>query len=177
MVKKLFPKITIRIMEEHRGTIARSRGLKSGFGVTTVMCYLFEINEKRPFESKLTNSVIQNSLFNEFPSRKTLQHSIKTGKSSVNSMRHKYNQGILNSKIPVPPLISLRYGEDGYPVTGRRGQYYMTKNEIIEACYKYRIKDPRVFFDDGTPKDVIEIRLYEEDHKDGESEDEAFCGD
>ena len=174
MVKKIHPKITVRIMAEHPGTIARSRGLKSGFGVTTVMCYLFEMNEKRPFESKLTNSVIQNSLFNEFPARRSLLNSMKAGKTSVNSMRHKYNQGILNSKIRVPHLISLRYGDEGYPVTGRRGQHYATKDDIVEQCYRYRIKDPRVFFEDGTPKDVIEIRLYEEDHQ---YEDETFCGD
>lgn len=175
MPKKINPKLSVRIVGDHHKTIQKTRGLKSGCGVTTVMAFLFEINERRPFGSKLTNDGLKNSLFSEFPTRKVLHESVTSNRNGINSMRHAYNLGMINSKIPKPTLISLRYGEDGYPVRSRTGRHYLTKDELVELCYRYRIKDPRVFFDNGTVKDVIDIRIHEEDFCDGSGEE--ICWD
>jgi hypothetical protein len=121
----------------------RSRGVKSGLGVRLYIWNLLLTNERLPKSKKLTNTMIEKNVREEFPDRQALHDSLDAKLQTVNWWRLLFNKNQLITMRSAPPMISLRYDHHGDVVDSRTGTRVMTEAEIVLLCRRFEIEDPR----------------------------------
>lgn len=121
---------------------SRTQGRRSKLGVMEFWYALFELNELRPKDKKLTNAEIARQMVAEFPDRENIQR-LLDDPTLVNSFRFRYNTGDLLSYRPGRPKhISFRYNEDGERINSRTGQP-MTAEQMHAYINHYTTYTPK----------------------------------
>lgn len=113
----------------------------------TIVAYLENIFVKNELlgciGAPATNPQIEDNLLKEFPNMR-LQY-ISNHRLSIGLYRNRYMSRKLYAHQSIPIFVSLRYDEAGYIVRSNSGNTYMSHDDVIELCHKFKIADPRFF--------------------------------
>lgn len=120
----------------------RTKGRRSKLSVMEFWYVLFEQNELRPRDKKMTNAEIARQMVAEFPDRETVQKLIDKP-CEVNTFRYLYNtRALLSYRKDRPKAISFRYNEAGDKVDSKTGRI-LTAIEIKKIIDKYTNWEPK----------------------------------
>ncbi len=111
-------------------------GRTSKLPVYQWLSHIFRLNEE--LEEKLTDEIIVSSMSGEFSRKLALVRSIVANPGKLASERSRFNN---EENFP---LISLKYNDKGFPVTGKSLKA-MSLSECRKKCYHYKKIDPRFF--------------------------------
>lgn len=120
-------------------------GVSSQLPFTDFLISILQANELLTHGKKRSDEDLLALLAKEFPTSSSVLSMLarQAGVSgmthkaySLNSFRQKYNRGELTRTLPT--FLSFRYSSDGYPVEERRGNRYLTPEEIDEKMLRFR---------------------------------------
>lgn len=134
------PKKILKSVQRNREVKGKSKrqlvGKTTKLPVYQWMLHIFEMNEKLTATQKLSDGVIVASIKAEFSPRLALVRSLIQTPSKLSSERARFN------KDHKWAFLSLKYNENGIPITGSRA---MSLSEIRKKCFYYKKLDPRFF--------------------------------
>jgi len=127
---------TVREPDRRIGMVRRIKiGQKSKLGLSEYLVHLFSYNEDREqWPKPLTDQQLLAMTLKEFGRYDTTAQSLCHGAMNIANFRFQYNHGnLLKTSYPKdnpghPPLLSLRYDADGFPITGRGSSVWRSTN-------------------------------------------------
>lgn len=134
--------ITVKLPPPHKYKPLARRGqigVKSQLTLSEFITVLLELNDQLPPHKRLTDLQIIDQLAQEFP-KSHVAYRLVQGKKSLGYLRSLYNMGRFSPDKTPPPIKSIPYGHDGWPINPWSGRPMTAKRaaNFVDA-HGYRL--------------------------------------